>query len=157
MQTLSKTPAHSAPPCSLISSSQLLAGQERLLHARPALGASTTASGESRALISRATSICPIGSQWPGAHPLSVSLSQHQVSRPESLSALGGGRGGSHLQELRNCSLTLRTRRTYENSREGKRLEQSSFSNSDTRSSRARERNMVFPFQLSEDRLLKIK
>lgn len=43
MQTPSKTPAQSAPPGSLISTSQMLARQDRLLHARPVLVASTTA------------------------------------------------------------------------------------------------------------------
>lgn len=60
MQTPSKTPALSAPPGSLISTSQMLARQDRLLHARPVLVASTTACGASRASVYRALAICPL-------------------------------------------------------------------------------------------------
>lgn len=87
MQTPSKTPAQSAPPCSLISSSQLLAGQEQLPHARSALGASTAASGEPRASVTQGHRDLSHRFPWPDAEALGYSKPAPSAS--DSLTVLG--------------------------------------------------------------------
>lgn len=108
MQTPSKTPAQSAPPYSLISSSQLLAGQERLPHARRVLGASTTVSGAPRASVAQGHHRdLSHGFPWPDTEALDYAkpapgVCARSLFLEPRFPSLGGGCG--HLQALSDFS-----------------------------------------------------